>query len=180
MPKIIDNIEEKISHTAFELFAEKGYKSVSMKIIAREVGISVGTLYNYFLNKQGLFVSVFEKNIAQTYFLLNRIIEKKGSTLEFVTTLYDEVERIQEFSSIIMGNKVDNEIFNEIRNHLLNKMKSLIYKVEEKENLKFSKIDEERIVHVLLLTIYDFTQNFPDEKEGNIAFTCNLVDKIKA
>ena len=46
MPKIIKNLEENIFNAAFELFSEYGYQDVDMKMIAKKVGIAVGTLYN--------------------------------------------------------------------------------------------------------------------------------------
>ncbi|KXS49265.1 MAG: TetR family transcriptional regulator, partial [Halanaerobium sp. T82-1] len=48
MPKIINNLRSKISRAAYQLFSEKGYSAVSMKIVAEETGIAVGTLYNYY------------------------------------------------------------------------------------------------------------------------------------
>ncbi|HHU92132.1 MAG TPA: TetR/AcrR family transcriptional regulator, partial [Halanaerobiaceae bacterium] len=51
MPKIIDNIEQKIYENALSLFAAKGYNQVSMKNVAEASGIAVGTLYNYYSNK---------------------------------------------------------------------------------------------------------------------------------
>lgn len=44
----------KIDHVALKLFAQKGYAAVSMREIAREVGVQAGALYNYSPNKQDL------------------------------------------------------------------------------------------------------------------------------
>jgi len=43
-------IEERIIDTAIELISNKGYNEVSSREIARETGISVGTLYYHFKN----------------------------------------------------------------------------------------------------------------------------------
>ena len=58
VPKIINNLRGKISRAAYQLFSKKGYSAVSMKIVAEETGIAVGTLYNYYTNKEELFLSL--------------------------------------------------------------------------------------------------------------------------
>lgn len=78
MPKIIDGIEDKIFSSAFNLFSQHGYKNVDMKIIAKSSGIAVGTLYNYYPNKQTLFLNVFNKSWIETFEKLDNIIYSKG------------------------------------------------------------------------------------------------------
>ncbi len=178
VPKIIDSIEDKIFAAAFKLFAEKGYDSVSMKIVAEEVGIAVGTLYNYHSNKQQLFLTVLKKNIKQTYFILNDIIEKDdGDTHEFVSALYDETLRIRKFIEEIIKNSKRHEIF-KLKEDLLKVMRDLIDKIKEKKNLKISEKTEERIIRLLLLTIIDFAKEFPEEREENINFISNTINTI--
>ena len=46
MPKIIENPEENILSAARRLVAEQGYAAVTMRAIAKECGIAVGTFYN--------------------------------------------------------------------------------------------------------------------------------------
>lgn len=57
MRQIIENLDtatnkEKILYTAIELFAQKGYSSVSMREIAGRVGIKAASIYNHFKNKE--------------------------------------------------------------------------------------------------------------------------------
>jgi len=76
VPKYIDGIAEKIYQAAFSLFAIKGYHQVTMKMIAQRADLSIGTLYNYFLNKQDLFLNVFRQSMEQTYTVLDKMLEK--------------------------------------------------------------------------------------------------------
>ncbi|TWI64820.1 TetR family transcriptional regulator [Desulfobotulus alkaliphilus] len=46
---------ESILNTALRLFAEKGFHQVSMSEIAKESEFSVGSLYNFFPNKEALY-----------------------------------------------------------------------------------------------------------------------------
>lgn len=48
------------SDAALKLFCEKGYYHTSTNEIAREAGVSIGSLYVYFSNKDGLFIEIPE------------------------------------------------------------------------------------------------------------------------
>jgi TetR/AcrR family transcriptional regulator len=45
----------QIMQTAVELFSEHGFHMVSMRLIAEESGFSIGTLYNFFRDKEDLY-----------------------------------------------------------------------------------------------------------------------------
>ena len=62
MPKIVDHekYREELLKQAFELFARKGYDSLTMREIAKELDISTGTLYHYFSNKSSIFRQMIE------------------------------------------------------------------------------------------------------------------------
>jgi len=63
MPRIIDHDarRDSILERCFELFARVGYGAVTMRGIAREVGLSTGTLYHYFPDKATLARSLFHR-----------------------------------------------------------------------------------------------------------------------
>jgi AcrR family transcriptional regulator len=179
LPKLLDNIEERINNSAFNLFAEKGYNQVTMKMIAQDVGISVGTLYNYYSNKKDLFLKSFKLSFDHIYFSLNNIIEKEKGTYEFIKFLYNEIVKLKRFGMEIISNKNDNKVVVELKNHLLMLMRFLVYRAEEKNDLDLSNKDKERVIRVLILSLHDFAQEFPEDKEDNINFICQLIDKIK-
>jgi hypothetical protein len=58
-------------------------------------------------------------------------------------------------------------------------MRSLIYQAEEKGDLQIPDRDKDRVIRLLILAIYDFAQEFPDDKQGNIDFISRLIQKIK-
>ncbi|MDD5015004.1 MAG: TetR/AcrR family transcriptional regulator [Atribacterota bacterium] len=179
MPKIIDKIIERINQSAFQLFAEKGYYQVTMKMVAQEAGISVGTLYNYYSNKQDLFLNVFKQNLTQAHSVLNSMIEKGGNPHELIATLYNEVVRLREFYKEILKNKIDSEVVNYMKKYILALMRSLIYKAEGKKDLQISEKDKDRAIRLLLIAIHDFSREFPEDQVENIAFICKLAEKIK-
>lgn len=58
MPKIIEQPRERILAAARSKLFEDGYAGLSLRGIAGECGIAVGTIYNYFQDKDTLVASV--------------------------------------------------------------------------------------------------------------------------
>lgn len=62
MPKIVDHdaYRTELLESSLPLFAERGYGGLSMREVARGLGVSTGTLYHYFDSKQDLFAQLVE------------------------------------------------------------------------------------------------------------------------
>lgn len=54
-------LRDKILHACLTLFSSKGYFNTSVDDIRREAGISVGSVYNYFENKEAIAKALFEE-----------------------------------------------------------------------------------------------------------------------
>lgn len=52
MPKIIENLRERVLKTAREALVTEGYQALSMRALAQRVGVAPGTLYNHFRDKE--------------------------------------------------------------------------------------------------------------------------------
>lgn len=63
MPKIVDHDQyrKELLNKCFDLFAEKGYGSITMRQIAQGLKVSTGTLYHYFPSKETLFEQLVEE-----------------------------------------------------------------------------------------------------------------------
>ena len=66
----MNRLEEKraqsinsITDTALRLFSELGYDATSVRTIAREAGISLGLMYNYFSSKEDLLQAIFKRSV---------------------------------------------------------------------------------------------------------------------
>lgn len=57
MPKIIENIREALLIEAKRQIAERGYQNTTIRSVAKECGVAVGTVYNYFKSKDMLIAS---------------------------------------------------------------------------------------------------------------------------
>lgn len=180
MPKIIDGIEDKIFISAFNLFAEHGYKKVDMKIIAKESGIAVGTLYNYYPNKQTLFLNVFNKSWIDTFEKLDNIInsesQKKVKIKSFVKILYNEIfERKGMGKHLIKSSNFKNKEI-DIKEELLARVKRIISQNKNDEKLKCKY--EERLLETILVTFITMMNEHPNEYDENIDYLSNYLLNI--
>ncbi len=64
MPRVLQDYKirakKRIVEAAITIFAKKGYHKAKMSDIAKEVGVSKGTLYQYFKSKKELFEAVVQ------------------------------------------------------------------------------------------------------------------------
>lgn len=63
MPKVVDRnlYRKELLSRCLELFAERGYGSITMRQIARGLDVSTGTLYHYFPSKEGIFIQLVQE-----------------------------------------------------------------------------------------------------------------------
>ncbi|WP_018151154.1 TetR/AcrR family transcriptional regulator [Leeia oryzae] len=65
----------EILDAALLLFGEKGYAAASMEDIARQAGVTKGTPYRYFRNKEDLFKELVKTSISPTVAALTQYME---------------------------------------------------------------------------------------------------------
>jgi AcrR family transcriptional regulator len=182
MPKVIKHIEEKIFNAAMKLFGEKGYSNVEMKIIAKEAGIAVGTLYNYYRNKKELFAKVFEYSWEVTFSKLDEVIESHLSVREkmerCVITLYEEVENRKGMGrELTKANviNIDKDKTIWIKNILKEKIYLLVNNINSKDGMEIQEDMSIRFVETLLILTITMLNEHPDEKEKNIRFINQML-----
>ena len=57
MPKIIENLENRLIEEARKQVEEAGYGAMTIRSVAKGCGVGVGTVYNYFPSKDALVAS---------------------------------------------------------------------------------------------------------------------------
>jgi AcrR family transcriptional regulator len=82
-----DERPREICAAALEIFAEKGFAAARLDEIARRAGVSKGTLYLYFKDKEALFRAVVQSAIAPN-------IEAVTSAISAVDAPFAEVVRM--------------------------------------------------------------------------------------
>lgn len=68
-------LKDRIIETARELLLKNGYRNISLRKIAREVGVSATSIYLHFENKDDLIHTLMEQAIDR----LNDLLEKKAN-----------------------------------------------------------------------------------------------------
>lgn len=193
MPKIIENLEEEIAKTSLKLFKENPYQNVSMRKIASEVGIAVGTLYNYYPNKWELYIGVFEESWKETYQILKTNCQKTENNYlkNYIEVLYSEMKKkksiVRELYRYIINElEIDEEEqkqkFKRIRfpKVVINQIYELFIVILEKEfNIELENDNQDlyRLFAMLQTNIPLLHQNFKEE-EQNIDFLYQLISSF--
>ena len=88
--------KEKIIKTALELFSQRGYDGVSVRDIARAVGIRESSLYNHFENKRAIFDGIVDFCVQQSevYFRGNALPFDEGDDMSVYQGI--RLEHLQE------------------------------------------------------------------------------------
>ncbi len=125
--KDIERIERKrdIINTAMKLFAEKDFHEVKVDEIAQKVGLSKGTLYLYFKNKEDLFFSIIKDKTELLFSKLKSAIQNDAPYLErlenFINYYLSFFEEYQPYFKLIHSEKgrMDIKGQNRLRDHMI-------------------------------------------------------------
>jgi len=83
-----DNEKRKrILDSAIKVFAKTGYSDARIQDVAEEAGVSHGTVYIYFKNKDALFMSIFQE-------ILGELIQYISSEIQKEKNAEDKIRRI--------------------------------------------------------------------------------------
>lgn len=78
MPKIIENLRERLIAQAKTLLADSGYGALSIRSVAAGCGVGVGTVYNYFSSKDELTAAVMLEDWNQRMQTLTAAADSGG------------------------------------------------------------------------------------------------------
>jgi len=88
-----------ILRAARDVFDEKGYAAATVDEIAQKAGISKGSIYNYFNNKEDLFAEVFTEAFEIEHADVDRLVREQLPAAERLRRLLDYVfDRLESFT----------------------------------------------------------------------------------
>ena len=89
MPKVVDadQYRKELLYQCLDLFAEKGFANVTIRQIAKALGISTGALYHYFPSKESLFEQLVEELGYQEVLVLNSAMATRKTLPERIEIL---------------------------------------------------------------------------------------------
>ena len=82
-------MRSRIREAAVRVFSREGFDRASVKAVAQEAGVAVGSIYNHFRDKDDLLISIFEEEFRQRLDLLEEMQRAK-------LPVRDQVERLLE------------------------------------------------------------------------------------
>lgn len=117
MPKVIENIRQSILQTAKNTLLSEGYDSLSLRGVARQCNIAVGTIYNYFPSKINLIVAIMLEDWAELTNKIKLSCAHAESAEEGIKSIFDNLRefalKYQEVWNISMQSK-------EVRTEMVN------------------------------------------------------------
>ncbi len=120
--KISQDKQKTIIDSATIEFAEHGFDSANINSIAQKAGVSVGSLYKYFGNKEELFLTIVHIGVITLKNVLEEIIHSEEGLLERVERI---LRAIQSHSrNNVHLTRLYNEMTTENRSELVWKMVS--------------------------------------------------------
>lgn len=85
----IMNKKELIRESAIKVIASEGYYNTTIKMIAKDAGIAVGTIYNYFKNKDEIIDYIFKVEHEKRIKFLNEMVQGKNTIFMKIETFLD-------------------------------------------------------------------------------------------
>lgn len=81
--RMVDTILEAAGH----ILAERGYSGTNTNVVAERAGVSVGSVYQYFPNKDSLVVALHERHASQMYQVIDAVLSASSKA-----TLRSQIE----------------------------------------------------------------------------------------
>jgi AcrR family transcriptional regulator len=92
----IDDSRQRVLDTVLALFSTHGYFATSLQDISRESGVSIGSIYHHFGDKEGIASTLYHTLSEQMTARLDRVNRKNGSVHDkcraIVKMLFDMTE----------------------------------------------------------------------------------------
>ncbi|MDC7226782.1 MAG: TetR/AcrR family transcriptional regulator [Spirochaetales bacterium] len=186
MPKVIPQLDEQIIKKAEVLFIRDGFDGVSMRKLAAEVNIAVGTLYNYYPNKTVLFYSIMEKSWKRTFEDIKTLVEtasKEGRPhrREAIELIYDGIKARGAFTNKTFELESSVKHAHKLKTHDPGWQRKLIILLAETLSplgAGFAGADRERIIKMMIASIRYFIQTSDsDSRDADIDFLLNIVEE---
>ena len=91
MPKIIENLQPKLIAEARRQIETVGYSAMTVRSVARECGLGVGTVYNYFPSKDALVASFMLEDWRECMDAVAEVGETAPDARPVVRCIYDQL-----------------------------------------------------------------------------------------
>lgn len=91
MPKIIENLQDRLIEETIKQIGENGYGSVTIRSIAKGCGVGVGTVYNYFPSKDALIATHLLEDWRGCISAIQAVADSSETPRPVVRCIYDQL-----------------------------------------------------------------------------------------
>lgn len=95
MPKVIENLELRLSEEARHQVEQAGYGALTIRSVAKACGVGVGTVYNYFPSKEALAASYMLRDWKSCYAALQARCTGEADARTAVFAVYEALCRFR-------------------------------------------------------------------------------------
>lgn len=92
LARIIENPKELILNKSKEILYNEGYSKLSMRHVAKECDIALGTIYNYYPTKKDLVMEMMIDYWKEYFFSLEKLISSDDPFYIKLNKLFDELK----------------------------------------------------------------------------------------
>jgi AcrR family transcriptional regulator len=122
MPKIVDHDQyrQQLLAQSFDLFAKKGYASITMRQLAEGLGVSTGTLYHYFPSKSVLFEQLIDQMSQQDMLRATAGLKDSQTLTERIHIIGEFLAENEDYflkQTYLMMDFYQHEDFEKVRNN---------------------------------------------------------------
>ncbi len=166
MPKIIDEAHEKILGSAKRMMFEKGYGALSLRSVAKECGVAVGTIYNYFDSKDDLITAIIQKDWDGTLHEMKKTCQRAENIREGLLGIYHLIDcfcRVYEnvwhqYSSIGGAFNVVSERHGLLLKQVSDQIISLLKRFNYKKDIEIAPLLAEMLLSSVMRSEIDLHQ----------------------
>jgi len=192
MPKIIPDLHNRILDAAANLFSTVGYAETDMKAISTDLGISVGTLYNYFPSKPELFLAVTLRWRSELILDFRKIATgPETSRAKLTTILRTMLTNSENFTGIwkeFMASQpkdlkaspawAQHHNLDESEQEFFEVVRELLRIVMAGNPLALPLLNDpkNRFVMMLFMPLVNLVMRYPGEVEDNLNFLNNWIE----
>ena len=142
MPKIIAEAREKILAYTKKCLFEQGYQAISIRNVAKECKIAVGTIYNYFPDKDTLIASIL---LEDWLLSLQQMNQECSSITDGILQIYQAIQQFANKYHDVFHQASSSMHMIQSRHHLLvqqisEKIESLLLQFEHQDKLYLANI----------------------------------------
>lgn len=93
MPKIIENLENRLVEEAGKQIAQLGYSAMTIRSVAKGCGVGIGTVYNYFPSKDALVATWLLRDWKECITGINTVSGSSNSPAPVVRCIHDQLQQ---------------------------------------------------------------------------------------